>query len=131
MDNFKTKILVVDDEPLSALVLKELLEKIGYEVIIAENGMQAWDKLTESNYNIALVIADRMMPGIDGVELTRMIRNNMAFKNVPVIMLTGDADRDEQKAALESGIFDFLLKPIEPELLYKVTERALRDGRGF
>lgn len=129
MDNFKTKILVVDDEPISALILKEHLEAAGYAVVTAKSGLEAWQALTTSIHNFALVIADRIMPGMDGIELTRLIRTNIAFKNIPVIMLTGSAEKDEQKAALKSGVFDFLLKPIEPTLLFKVTERALRDGR--
>lgn len=129
MDNFKTKVLVVEDDPISALMLKEHLESAGYVVHTTENGEQAWDTLTCSTHNFALVIADRMMPKMDGIELTRLIRANAVFSNLPVVMLTSAAEKEEVIAAVKGGVYDFLLKPIEPGLILKVAERALRDNQ--
>ncbi|CAM4445712.1 MAG: Chemotaxis protein CheY [Legionellaceae bacterium] len=129
MDNFKIKILVVEDDPFSALILKEQLEQANYFVLIAEDGEAAWQLLNRGEHNFSLVIADRMMPKMDGIALTKLIRANPLFSNLPVIMLTSAAEKKEVIAAIKGGVYDFLLKPIEPGLILKVAERALRDQR--
>jgi len=130
MDNFKTKVLVVEDDTISALILKDHLEGAGYFVFISEDGEHAWNTLLQGTHNFSLVIADRMMPKMDGIELTKRIRNHALFSNLPVVMLTSAAEKEEVIAAVKGGVYDFLLKPIEPSLILKVAERALRES-GF
>lgn len=122
----KNKILVVDDDPIILTLLKDYLDEAGYTIITANNAASAWDLLTKSLHNFAAVITDRMMPDMDGTDLTRKIKGQSAFKDLPVIMLTSAAEKDEVIAAHRGGIFDFLMKPIEKDLLLMVVKRALQ-----
>ena len=129
MDIHKIKVLIVEDDSISSETLKKHLEDAGYSVFTAENGKHAWDMLLQAEHNFSLIVADRMMPKMDGVELTKLIRGNPIFSNLPVVMLTGAAEKEEVIAAVKGGVYDFLLKPIEPGLILKVVERALRESR--
>src|SRR5579863_3985543 len=93
MNAIKPKILIVDDEPLILKLLSEFLEPT-YSVITADSGEKAWQLLTESSHNFSAVITDRMMPDMNGVELTRKIHAQPAFKKTPVIMLTSQAEKE-------------------------------------
>lgn len=121
----KYKILVVDDDAGILALLTDYLEEADYTVITANNAHSAWDMLTKSLHNFAVVITDRMMPDMDGTDLTRKIKSQTAFKDLPVIMLTSAAEKEEMIAAHRGGIFDFLMKPIEKKLLLLVVKRAL------
>jgi len=121
----KTKVLVVDDDPGVLKILEEYLSGDEYMCVLADSGDKAWELMTKSLHNFSVVIADRMMPGLDGVQLTRRIRSNPAFVNIPVIMLTSTAERQEVIDAVQGGVFDFLLKPVEKNLLLLVLRRAL------
>lgn len=125
------KVLVVDDDSIAVEVLTAHLESEGFTVVTAHNGVKAWELLTESPHNFSAVIADRMMPVMDGIELTRKIQSQPAFKKLPVIMLTSAAEKEEVIAAVKGGVFDFLMKPIEKDLLLLVIKRAINSRMGF
>lgn len=122
------KILVVDDDEISLLVLADRLEELGYQVTSAANGKEAWDLLQK--YNFRLIILDWMMPEMDGMELTRLIRATPSALYTYIILLTGRTDRRDRLAALEGGADDFLPKPLDQgELMarLKAADRILRS----
>lgn len=122
----KSKLLIVDDDPISLRVLSEYLRGANYGFVAAENGQQAWEILQKSPQEFALVIADRIMPKMHGMELLAQMRQHQTLKNIPLIMLTGEVEKDEMVAAIKAGVFDFLHKPIEKELLLAVLKRVLQ-----
>ncbi len=117
------KILIVDDDKINLKLLNTILVKLEYSVIEAGDANQALEIL-KSNKNIDLIITDLMMPDVDGYELTAKIKENSDFANIPIIMLTSLGQRKDKIKALESGVDDFLNKPVDK------TELTLRV-KGF
>lgn len=116
-----SKVLVVDDEPQITRVLKTVLSSQGYDVHTAADGesaladFRAWDP--------QLVITDLRMPHMDGVELCRRIRDT---SNVPIIVLSVNAEKPSKVDALDSGADDYVTKPFETDELMARVRAALR-----
>lgn len=116
------KILIAEDDPQSALLLKTILARASYEVDKAVNGREAFDMLKSGRYDALLT--DWMMPEMDGVELIRRVRS----EKVPcplIIMLTAIDSREARQHALQAGADDFLVKPYNREQLLKSLENGL------
>lgn len=119
------KVLVVDDDQIVRNVLALHLQEAGFTPVCAISAAEAWALLTEGKHTFVAAIVDRMMPEMDGTALTKKIKLNPAFSKLPIIMLTSAAEREEMIDAVQGGVFDFLLKPIEKELLLLVLKRAI------
>jgi len=120
------KILVVEDDTSSRFILRKLLKHKGYDVHTAVNGKEAMEKFTEENHDI--VIADWLMPELDGIELTKKIRAN--FKKQPIIfILTAIALKEAKEKALLSGADEFLEKPLNAEVMFTLIENSLKKER--
>ncbi len=118
----KLKILVVDDESRMRKLVKDFLFKSNYEVIEAQDGVQALDIFFEHN-DIALIILDVMMPNMDGWDVCREIR---AYSKVPIIMLTAKSDERDELLGFELGIDEYISKPFSPKILVARVEAILR-----
>lgn len=115
------KVLIIeDDAPLCWLLERILRGK--YEVIIMNNGLEAWSWLSDGN-SCDLIISDVKMPSLDGTELLENLRNSGLFRNIPVIMLSGLEDMEKQ--CMELGAFAYLVKPFEPRKFLSEVNRAL------
>lgn len=117
------KILVIEDDSPLCWLLEKIL-KHDYEVIIMNNGLEAWCWLSEGNYP-DLIISDIKMPSLDGVELLENLSNSGLFKDIPVIILSGYEDAAKRKQCLDLGAFMYLVKPFEPRLLLEIVASAL------
>lgn len=118
----KKKILVVDDEPDFAEAIKAMLIRRGYDTRVAFDGEEAIDAIAE--FAPELVILDVMMPGLNGHQVSRRIKDNPATRNIPVILLTAVANRVStspytHRDMLETDADDYLPKPVEPEELFR------------
>lgn len=109
-------LLLVDDDLRNTFALSKLLKKHGMNIIIADNGQMAIDKLKENNA-IELVIMDIMMPVMDGYQAMHEIRAQRAFNNIPIIALTARAMPEEQEKCMAAGANDYLTKPVDIERL--------------
>jgi DNA-binding NtrC family response regulator len=114
-------ILVVDDDLLVRKVLKKYISSLGYYVDTAEDGRSALDMLRSFSYD--LVLTDLEMPVLDGIELLKQM--SVEFPIIPKIVLTGHGTNDEILAALKSGAYDFLYKPIDD---FDILEYSLKRG---
>lgn len=124
----KSKIILVDDDDFIQLVIGENLAKLGYEVDIAQDGQEAWEKICRDPKGYDLVLLDRMMPRMDGITLLRCIRADRVMSEIPVVMLTG-ADRAEDIVeGLAAGAYYYLVKPATQEVLSRVVKSALEEG---
>jgi CheY-like chemotaxis protein len=110
-----TKILLVEDNELSADMLTRRLKKRGYDVHVATDGQQAVDMTAA--LRPALVLMDISLPLFDGCEATRRIRENPSTAEVPIIALTAHALPEERERAFEAGCDDYDTKPVELERL--------------
>jgi DNA-binding response OmpR family regulator len=110
------RILIADDERMSTLMLSRTLEQWGFEVVVASDGLQAWEQITGSAPP-AVAIVDWEMPGLDGVELCRRVRAAALETPVYLILLTARSSRQDLVAGLEAGADDYLTKPFDPDEL--------------
>ena len=121
----ETRILVVEDEPSLAEVVSLYLKRAGYHVQIAADGKQAMSILEKQIPDF--VILDLMLPEIDGLSLTRFLRDR---SNVPIIMVTARREEIDRIAGLEMGADDYVVKPFSPqELVSRVRAVLRRTGR--
>lgn len=123
------KILVVDDDNVSVKVIINHLKEAHYLVDSANQGKEAWEMLTQYPEEYAVILVDRMMMGVDGMELLRRIKQSPPLQNIPVIMITGQAQPEEHVDAIAAGVFDFLYKPIEKDLLLFLVQKALEQSQ--
>ena len=123
------KILVVDDDALSAEMSAAVLESLGHQVAIAGDALAALEQLADQA-DIALVVSDLHMPLMDGVAATRAIRAlpDAAHATVPIVALTADATPETRERCLVAGMNDFLTKPVAIEALRSVIERNVLRG---
>ena len=113
------KVLLVDDDMRNIFALTSALEQKGMLVEIGRNGFEAIEKL-ENISDIDLVLMDVMMPGMDGLEATRRIRQDPRFQKLPIIAVTAKAMRDDQEQCLKAGTNDYLAKPIDLDCLFSL-----------
>jgi phosphoserine phosphatase RsbU/P len=110
------RILIADDDGASTVMLRRTLEQWGFEVVVANDGIGAWECISGGEPP-ALAIVDWMMPGIDGIELCRRVRATALPAPVYVILLTARTSRQDLVAGLEAGADDYLTKPFDPDEL--------------
>lgn len=118
----KIKILVVDDESRMRKLVRDFLEREGYQVLEAGDGLEAMELFYEEK-DIALLILDVMMPKMDGWEVCREIRKN---SKVPIIMLTARSDERDELLGFDLGVDEYISKPFSPKILVARVEAILR-----
>ncbi|MBI5814445.1 MAG: response regulator [Nitrospinae bacterium] len=119
------RALVVDDYHSMRVTLKEMLEQAGLVVTEAENGLEGLEKARIGNYDI--IFTDIVMPVMDGLELCQEVKNSAAMAKIPVVVLSTHTDASYLVKAINTGADDYVPKPIERTLLYRVVERLLND----
>lgn len=116
------RILVVDDESRMRKLVRDFLQKKGYDVVEAENGEQAVDIFCSDN-SISLIILDVMMPKMDGWQVCREIRR---LSKVPIVMLTAKSDEKDELLGFELGVDEYISKPFSPKILTARVDAILR-----
>lgn len=129
-DSSPPRILVADDSSASRALTRHLLLAAGYEVQLAEDGQEAWDLLQETGFDV--LVADALMPELDGFALLRRVRESAALSELPVIVNTVLDDSDDRKAALAAGANDFVCKnnADSGRRLVASVDRVTRIGNG-
>jgi diguanylate cyclase (GGDEF)-like protein len=118
------RILIADDSRVDRFLLKNLLTRGGHEVIVAEDGVESWNILQTETPD--LVILDWQMPGMDGVEVCRRLRQLEDRPYVFIILLTGNDEKEQLLEGLRAGADDYLTKPVDAALLRARLEVAQR-----
>ncbi len=140
------RILVAEDNIVNQKLVKMMLNKAGYQVLVADNGRIAMEKYTQSPDNFDLIFMDIQMPEMDGFEATRAIRNweqkSTIKKNsktaktpeasVPIVAMTAHALKGYREKCLKAGMDDYITKPINRKLAFEIIENlVLKKGRDF
>jgi two-component system, chemotaxis family, chemotaxis protein CheY len=113
------KVLVVEDSSTIKKIIKATIDSMGYsDILEASDGEEAM-QIIGANSDIKLVITDKNMPNMDGVELARRIRSNDATSSILVVMITSESAKEDIDNALQIGVTDYIIKP--------VTQQALRE----
>ncbi|MBI5166121.1 MAG: response regulator [candidate division NC10 bacterium] len=119
----KPKILVVDDENLIVTMIKDFLEANNYQVITAIDGEEGLHKARAEKPN--LIILDVMMPKLDGYKVARLLKFDVRYKHIPIIMLTARAGTVDRDVSLKSGADAYLVKPLDLAILLAKIEALL------
>lgn len=116
-------IIIADDELRIRKLVSDFLRQAGYNVIEAEDGDEAYALFEKHKSSLSLIILDIMMPGLNGWEVTKKIRET---SNLPVIILTARSEEFDELMGYESGADDYVTKPFSPSVLVKRVEALLR-----
>jgi CheY-like chemotaxis protein/signal transduction histidine kinase/HAMP domain-containing protein len=122
------KVLIVDDDVRNIYSLYNIMDQEGMEVVVANDGKEALQKLEDSN-DIDIVLMDIMMPEMDGIECIKRIRQMDQFKQLPVIALTAKAMKEDKEKCLKAGASDYIPKPVETERLISLMRVWVYDRK--
>ena len=125
------RILVVEDDPVTSRLIEATLDKLGWDVITASDGLAAWRILEESRGKDApeLLVLDWMLPGMDGIAMCRRLRTTPGFELVYVILLTSRSEKEDLAMGLMAGANDYITKPFdtaEIQARVRVGERMVK-----
>jgi len=119
------RVLVVDDDIRNVFALTSALEQHGMQVLHAESGKEAIELLQEAG-GVDLVLMDVMMPGLDGFDTMRIIRQLDGYKSLPIVAVTAKAMAGDRERCLEAGANDYIAKPVNVDLLLATLWRTLQ-----
>jgi len=125
----KIKILAVDDEEFNLDIITEYLQEAGYEVIVAQDGVIALEKLKQHS-DIDVIVLDRMMPNMDGMAVLKCLSESKMYEDIPIIMQTAAASSKQIQEGIEAGVYYYLAKPYNEALLLSIVRAALKDSVG-
>lgn len=123
----KERILIVEDEKNIAKLIRYNLEKTDFECAIAKTGEEALDISKKQSFD--LIILDIMLPGIDGLDVCRYIKQSASLKNIPIVMLTAKGEEVDRIVGLELGADDYIIKPFSPRELVLRIKAILKRGK--
>ncbi|MBI5643116.1 MAG: response regulator [Deltaproteobacteria bacterium] len=115
------KILIVDDCDTTRKLLSYIIRERGYKIIGASNGIEALEVMAANP--VDLVVTDLNMPQMDGFELSKSLRGQPEYHELPIIMITTESSDADKKAGMEAGVTTYLSKPISPQrLIYEIEK---------
>ena len=126
-----SRLLIVEDEPINLEVLEEILGDEGYEVCSAINGGEAWEQLSSTTAPFDVVLLDRVMPDMDGIEILRRMKQQPGMEHTPVIMQTSMSTDAAVTEGLQAGAYYYLTKPFAAEMLVAIVAAAIRDYHDY
>ena len=119
------KLLVVDDSSTMRRIIKNTLQRLGFEdVLEAEHGVEAW-QIMERTPDISVLITDWNMPEMNGLDLVRKVRADGRYDSMPIIMVTTEGGKAEVITALKAGVNNYIVKPFTPQVLKEKLEDVL------
>lgn len=131
METGTAHILVVDDEINNREIICEILEDEGYEFSMAENGAVALEMLNADPEKFDVILLDRMMPVLGGMEVLAEVKSDPILRHCPVILQTARAAKDEILEGIKAGAYYYLAKPFEDEMLLSIVKSAVEERSKF
>lgn len=120
------RVLVVDDFPTMRGIMRKILRELGYvHTQVAEDGEMAWRMLLASQFDF--VVTDWSMPKMSGLELLKAIRSHERMKDLPVLMVTAEAERKSILEAIKNGVNSYVLKPFDSKVMQSKMEQIFKD----
>ena len=122
------RILVAEDDDTSLMILTGLLENFGYDIIETRDGREALDAIEREAGTLSVIVLDKVMPEMNGLEVVHALKENPAAQHIPIIMLTGSSKPEEIKEGIDAGVFYYLTKPYEDGIFKSVITSAMREA---
>ena len=127
MSGSNASVLVVDDEPFNLEIIEEYLDGEGYTLFTAGDGEDAWKQLEANPDKFDVILLDRMMPKLDGIEVLAKIKVHRKLKTTPVILQTAKASQQNIIEGMNAGAYYYLTKPFDDEMLRSIVRTAIED----
>lgn len=121
-------ILVVEDNRIERMFMEEQIKDLGHAMMMAENGLQAVETLHGLEKPVDVILMDRMMPVMDGLTAVRQIKEDKRLRHIPIVMITGAASAKDIQEGIDSGVFYYLAKPVNEDVLKSVLAAATREA---
>ena len=122
-------ILIVEDDDLALDYLQARVQELGYKILTANNGKEALDVLGKNKNAIDVVLMDRLMPVMDGIAAVLRMKEDTALRRVPVVMLTGAGSTQDVQDGIKAGVFYYLTKPVDDNILRSILIGAAREAK--
>jgi len=123
-----SRILAVDDDTSNLNLIRLYLEDTDFEIITAMDGLDAWEILQKEHKNIDVLLLDRMMPNMDGMELNAKLKADPEMEHIPVIMQTGAALKHQVVEGINAGVYYYLTKPYNKDMLVSLVSAATYEA---
>ncbi len=117
------KILIIEDDDITSRLYETVLENVGFQTILAENGTEAFKKLAVQQPD--LILLDMRMPLFSGLSFCRLLRKSVPSEELPIIMVSAQSDWKLVQNAMQAGVDKFVAKPISPKTLVKHVHTLL------
>lgn len=127
--NDQVRIFLAEDEVVTASIITDVLESNGWQVVSCEDGREAWEMLQSRGHEFDVILLDRGLPNIDGMELMQRAKGLPALMYTPVILETALSDEQSICDGLMQGAYYYLTKPLQPEVLLAVVRAAVQQSR--
>ncbi len=125
MDNRKYNFLIIDDNSFNLDIINEYIEDEGFNTKCCEHAINGLKYLENNTKMVDIVLLDRMMPHMNGLEFLDKVKSDNRFRHIPIIMISAAADQKAINEGKKSGVFDYITKPFEREVLLSVIYRAI------
>src|SRR5687767_8978589 len=119
------RILIVDDDPNTLEILRRWLQREGYTIVSADNGRACLDELNKEPVDV--IVLDVMMPGMDGLQVCEHLRENAAWRSIPVMLLTAKDDIETRSRGMVLGVSEYLTKPVNKLELFARLQAQLHS----
>lgn len=120
-------ILVVEDDRIERMFMEQQIKDLGHGMVSVENGQQALEAMQSPN-DIDVILMDKMMPVMDGLTAVRRIKENTSLRRIPIVMVTGAASARDIQEGIDAGVFYYLTKPVNEDVLKSVLAAATREA---
>ncbi|MDA0782515.1 MAG: response regulator [Rickettsiales bacterium] len=127
MQSQNIKVMAVDDDDINLEILIKNLKDSGYDTLAYNDGHEAWQHMNDNPESFDIVLLDKMMPKMNGMDLLSKMKEHSLLKNIPVIIQTGDVGVNEVRQGMERGAYYYLCKPFDSTIMVAMVNAASRD----
>lgn len=127
----KHAVLIIDDDINNIEILRLDLEDGGYEILTGCDGVEGWEVLQQNKERVGVILLDRMMPNMDGMEFMARLKADDTVAQMPVIMQTAAAEKSQVAEGIEAGVYYYLTKPYDVEVMQSVVRAAMSDYANY
>jgi len=121
-----TRVLIADDDPVMRTLLRSMVAKEGYDVVVVEDGREAY-RILQSDSNFSAAIFDMMMPHLEGLEIISYMRTEKRLRRIPVLLISAERDLKLMAKSFVAGATLFLTKPFNPEQFKTTLSMLLKN----